>query len=40
VFVAGFIGSPAMNLLAAWPSDGGVVLDGTSCRSTGRQQPG
>jgi multiple sugar transport system ATP-binding protein len=28
VFVAGFIDSPAMNLLAAKPSDGGVVLDG------------
>jgi multiple sugar transport system ATP-binding protein len=26
-FVAGFIGSPAMNLLRAKPSDGGVVLD-------------
>jgi multiple sugar transport system ATP-binding protein len=28
VFVAGFIGSPAMNLLSAKPSDGGVVIDG------------
>src|SRR3954470_17022322 len=28
VFVAGFIGSPAMNLLSAKPSDDGVVLDG------------
>src|SRR3954467_8970986 len=27
VFVAGFIGSPAMNLLSAKPSDGGVVID-------------
>jgi multiple sugar transport system ATP-binding protein len=27
VFVAGFIGSPAMNLLRAKPSEGGVVLD-------------
>ncbi|MFD2094155.1 ABC transporter ATP-binding protein [Blastococcus deserti] len=28
VFVAGFIGSPAMNLLSAKPSEGGVVIDG------------
>jgi multiple sugar transport system ATP-binding protein len=27
VFVAGFIGSPAMNLLSAKPGDGGVVID-------------
>src|SRR4051794_2565760 len=28
LFVAGFIGSPAMNLLQARPTDGGVVIDG------------
>jgi sn-glycerol 3-phosphate transport system ATP-binding protein len=39
-FVAGFIGSPAMNLVQGWIAENGVAVDGAMLVCNGPRQPG